>query len=267
MKNVRTLFWRNALRHLRGGRPVPAPVAPAIREERLRAVATLGATEDGALALSAWRGRSGRRYVVAAHPLARADAGDCDGAVLLAVVRNAEGVARIVATATGDGLPDEARRRAWLARAARRGAQELHVHRLAETPVERRAVRSDLGALPPEPGGDRRDARGRRGAGGCSALDRGPAEGADAPRRSARGGVSSRGGFSSRGGSASRRGFSSRGGSSSRGPGVVADASGRHPGARADALERRREAGEMRVAHADLDEMSVGRDDVFGVHA
>jgi|GEM_PF-1371051 len=243
MKNVRTLFWRTALRDLRSGSAASAMAATAVREERLRAVATLGAAEDGALALSSWRGRSGRRYVVAAHPLARVDAGDCDGAVLLAVARDGggEGTARIVATATGDGLPDEARRRAWLARAARLGAGELHVHRLAETAADRRAVRADLGTAAAPPREDGRDARDRRGA-GRKAQDRASGASTDAPRKTARAGAS-------------------------RGPACGPEASGRHPGARADALQRRGEAGEMRVAHADLDEMGVGRDDVVGVHA
>lgn len=241
MKNVRTLFWRTALRDLERGRATTAPAATGVREERLRALATLGSAEDGALALSAWRGRSGRRYVVAAHPLAGAEVDECDGAVLLAVVRDAEGVARIVATATGEGLPDEARRRAWLARAARRGAAELHVHRLAETAAARRAVRADLGTAVAPPRGESRDARGRRG-GGRTMQDRAGGTGADAPRRTARA-------------------------ADARGPACGPDGSGRHPALRADALERRREAGEMRVAHADLDEMGVGRDDVVGVHA
>ena len=196
MKNVRTLFWRTALRDLRSGSAASAMAATAVREERLRAVATLGAAEDGALALSSWRGRSGRRYVVAAHPLARVDAGDCDGAVLLAVARDGggEGTARIVATATGDGLPDEARRRAWLARAARLGAGELHVHRLAETAADRRAVRADLGTAAAPPREDGRDARDRRGA-GRKAQDRASGASTDAPRKTARAGGVARAGL------------------------------------------------------------------------
>lgn len=128
-----------------------APEPARVREERLRAVAGL----EIAQALGAWRGRSGRRYVVCVRPLAGAaseelDAADLEGAVLIAVARSPDGEGRIVATASADNLAGEGRRRAWLAGLARRGACELHVHRLAQSAVERRTVRIDLAPLPDE---------------------------------------------------------------------------------------------------------------------
>jgi hypothetical protein len=138
MRNTRTLFWRTALRDLRASRPEPSAGVGEVREERLRAMAGV----EGGFALSSWRGRSGRRYVVAIRDLAEADPADWDGAVVLAAARGADGAARLVATLCGDA--PEARRRAWLGGVARRGADELHVHRLAETVAERRAVRADL---------------------------------------------------------------------------------------------------------------------------
>ncbi|WP_188912525.1 hypothetical protein [Salinarimonas ramus] len=128
-----------------------------MREERLRATAQAG---DG-LGLSSWRGRSGRRVVVAVHAIASVDADDLDGTVALAVAREPSGAgegaaarARIVGVTLADALPDTARRGTWLARAAERGASEIHLHRLAETPQARAAVARDLGGSPSRSGVD-----------------------------------------------------------------------------------------------------------------
>lgn len=100
----RTLSWSSALRDLKSDRAS----RPAVREERLRS------------GLSAWRGRSGRRYVVGVHPVT---AEDHAPAVVLAVARDAAGIARIVTLSE---------------------ATELHVHRLAETDEARAAMVEDL---------------------------------------------------------------------------------------------------------------------------
>lgn len=113
----------------------------ALREERLRT--TSGLRGSPALALSAWRGRSGRRYVVGVHPLTAAALEDLDDAVVLAVRRDAAGFGEIVAAATtGPHLGSGGR--TWVARMQKRGANELHVHRLAEDEDERNAVSDDL---------------------------------------------------------------------------------------------------------------------------
>lgn len=104
----RTLSWSSALRDLKADRAS----RPDVREERLRS----GPHHN----LSAWRGRSGRRYVVGVHPVTDTDHGE---AVVIAVARDAAGIARIVTLGE---------------------ATELHVHRLAETDEDRAAVAGDL---------------------------------------------------------------------------------------------------------------------------
>jgi len=62
MANRRALSWSAALRDLKDDRTRRQDV----REERLKT--TAGLRGSPALPLSAWRGRSGRRYVVGVHP-------------------------------------------------------------------------------------------------------------------------------------------------------------------------------------------------------
>lgn len=141
MQNIRRIAWGTALRAVR---PERAP-AGGVREEPLRAAAALG----GALELSSWRGRSGRRYVVGVHALSEAELFDVTEAVALAVRRQGEAAAEIVAIAdAGPGFRPKARR-AWLAQARAAGATELHVHRLAEGAPARAAVAADLAAEAP----------------------------------------------------------------------------------------------------------------------
>lgn len=107
-----------------------------VREERLRASVGLFGGSD----LSSWRGKSGRRYVVGVHPLGTAEIAEMAESVLIAVNRQKDGGAELVdATACGREIPRE-----WLSRALSRGATEMHIHRLASGPAERRAVVSDL---------------------------------------------------------------------------------------------------------------------------
>jgi len=110
-----------------------------VREERLRATAGL----RQALPLSSWRGLSGRRYVVGIHALADLDPADVTEAVIIAVERSGDGSARVIDIATAGPKPRRSRAR-WMARLRDRGATELHVHRLAESDEERRAIVADL---------------------------------------------------------------------------------------------------------------------------
>lgn len=115
---------------------------PEIREERLRT--TVGLRGDPTTRLSAWRGRSGRRYVVTV----RDDHGLIPGIVRpeevsLVVRREPDGQARILGIATGD------RPESWWMGLSNDGANEVHVHRLAATDQERAAIAADLS--PPEP--------------------------------------------------------------------------------------------------------------------
>ena len=104
-----------------------------IREERLRV------QRCSTLDLSAWRGQSGRRYVVAVYTLsqARLDV-DAPGAVILGVRREPDGLARIVG-AGWRGTMAEATELA-----AADGATEIHAHRLADTDADREAIVEDL---------------------------------------------------------------------------------------------------------------------------
>jgi hypothetical protein len=137
MLNRRTLAWSSAMRSLRHQ---PAARA-AVREERLRAAATL---REGSLPLSAWRGRSGRRYVVGIHPLDDAALHDASDAVVLAVAREPDGAGRLVRATSVEGDAGAGFRCGWIAEARARGATELHVHRLVEDATERRAVVADI---------------------------------------------------------------------------------------------------------------------------
>jgi hypothetical protein len=142
MANKRALSWSVALRDLKDDRSRRADV----REERLRTMAGL---RGAAPALSAWRGRSGRRYVVGVHDLAEPDLDEVDEAVVIAVRRDDAGIAQAVSIAASGKGPRERLHRNWLARARQKGATEMHVHRLAEGEDERRAVVADL-AIEPE---------------------------------------------------------------------------------------------------------------------
>ncbi|HMB09562.1 hypothetical protein [Saliniramus sp.] len=152
-----------ALSFMRDPQPATSIVA-AVREEALRALADLGE----ALPLTAWRGRSGRRYVFSIF-----DAGDPPpldgGGVLLAVGRNGHdgavllGSMGLAAQMSGDGgcplrsaqtregiseaHPADARD-IWCDVMRERGACEWHLHLLARTPLAQEAMRADLACLP-----------------------------------------------------------------------------------------------------------------------
>jgi hypothetical protein len=125
------------MRDLRGERARRA----GVREERLRATVGL---RQAPLALSAWRGRSGRRYIVGVHVLDSAEILEVTDAVILAVRRDLDGVAHVIDVATAGSRPVEQARRRWMAAVRAQGATEMHVHRLAEGEDERRAIVADL---------------------------------------------------------------------------------------------------------------------------
>lgn len=149
---------------MKNEQPIPFSLGSdaRVREEPLRAVAGLAFART----LGAWRGRSGRRYVVCVRQLDGADRGladvgeaglggadladadladaDLGDAVLIAVARGQDGAGRVVAVASAGRLLARGRRRAWLTGLADRGAVELHLHRLAASEAERRAIAADL---------------------------------------------------------------------------------------------------------------------------
>lgn len=111
-----------------------------VREERLRA--TAGLREQPAL--TSWRGKSGRRYVVGIHPANEPDIADVTDAVLIAVQRSGDGTAEVLDVAAPGALTSRRQRQRWVSRMRDRGATELHIHRLAESESDRLAVVADL---------------------------------------------------------------------------------------------------------------------------
>ena len=95
-----------------------------------------------------WRGVSGRRYIFsvfneAASPGSASDSSFTD-AVVIAASRDRSGARRIVHIGATDGMPDLLFRGRALAQARENGATEIHVHLLAATRAERRAIIEDL---------------------------------------------------------------------------------------------------------------------------
>lgn len=135
----RSISWAVALRELKADRAIRS----AVREERLRSSASVRGAPP--LAMSVWRGQSSRRYVVVVQPLDTPDLVADIGAVTLAVARNEQGQASIIAArACEAGDPGFL---GWLAACARLGAHELHAYRLSETALDRSAVAVDLGGV------------------------------------------------------------------------------------------------------------------------
>ena len=113
------------------------------REEMLKAYRGLRGIP--AMPLSAWRGHSGRRYVVRVLPARAVDADELCDAVVLRVRRDASGFPEIQGVSV---VGDLASARALVASLSA-AVNELHVHRLAETDAERAAILADLGSVAP----------------------------------------------------------------------------------------------------------------------
>ncbi|MCJ2065268.1 hypothetical protein MKK63_21490 [Methylobacterium sp. J-088] len=145
MANRRALSWSAALRDLKDDRTRRQDV----REERLKTNAGLRGAP--ALPLSAWRGRSGRRYVVGVHPAGGFDVDEMAEAVVIAVRRDDTGIAKMVSVATSKESPRDHLCRTWLERVRNGGATEMHVHRLADSEADRMAIADDLKADTVEP--------------------------------------------------------------------------------------------------------------------
>ena len=116
----------------------------AVREERLKSSAV--SCNIGVSALSVWRGKSGKRYVVHVTSIDETDLVAARGAVVIAICRGAGGCADIIARRACD--PGDGGFLGWLAACATRGANELHTHRLAATQEQRRIIVEDLTDLP-----------------------------------------------------------------------------------------------------------------------
>ena len=107
----------------------------SVRNQRVTLAPLKAAAEADFGGFTAWRGVSGRRYIVSVyHPASVPDYGD---AVLIAVGRNRQGGRRILAVGTGSPEP----------LAALPGCVEIHVHLLARDAGEKAQLLADL-ALP-----------------------------------------------------------------------------------------------------------------------
>lgn len=134
----KTISWSQALSDMKGDRAKRSE----IREERLRTLA--GLRGAAAPALSAWRGLSGRRYVVGVHSLDIETAAEALPAALIAVRRGDIGLAQIVDLYSGEADASDVGE--WVRRAAASGATELHIYRLADGIDELTAAIADLTA-------------------------------------------------------------------------------------------------------------------------
>lgn len=112
----------------------PAAKAGAC-EMPMRSAATLGERR-----FTAWRGRSGQRYVASVFAVGDDHALGFTDAVLLAVSADR----RILAARESGPFGVEAALRRWQRAVAVAGAAEIHVHLLAEDGVSRRAALLDL---------------------------------------------------------------------------------------------------------------------------
>ena len=90
-----------------------------------------------------WPGASGRRYICSVYRISEPPVFDCRRAIVAAVRRGAAGASLLFVFAPGaDDEADELRARAQ--RARQRGANEWHVHLLAETQEARHFAARDL---------------------------------------------------------------------------------------------------------------------------
>jgi hypothetical protein len=108
---------------------------PMAREMPLRSAAALGERR-----FTAWRGRSGRRYVASVFAVDDTHALGFTDAVLLAVSPER----RILAARDSGPFGIEAALGRWQRAVIAAGASEIHVHLLAEDGMSRRAALLDL---------------------------------------------------------------------------------------------------------------------------
>lgn len=112
-----------------------APEEPVAREMPLRSTAGMAERR-----FTAWRGRSGRRYVASVFPVTDEHALGFSDAVLLAVSSERT----IIAARESGPFGIEAALTRWRRAVALAGAAEIHVHLLAEDGLTRRAALLDL---------------------------------------------------------------------------------------------------------------------------
>lgn len=113
----------------------PLPPRGTVQEWPMRSGAALGERR-----FTAWRGRSGRRYVASTFPAADDHALSFTDAVLLAVTQDR----RIIAARDSGPFGIEAALGRWRDSVVAAGACEIHVHLLAEDGMSRRSALLDL---------------------------------------------------------------------------------------------------------------------------
>lgn len=139
-KMPRQLNLLEALQPAKAERAAPlfddaAGLPGQVREMPLRATAQLAERR-----FTAWRGRSGRRYVASVFAIQDGHALGFTDAVLLAVSPDR----KIVAARDSGSFGIDAALTRWRDAVAMAGASEIHVHLLAEDSAGRRAALCDL---------------------------------------------------------------------------------------------------------------------------
>ncbi|MGL4729139.1 MAG: hypothetical protein ACRCWO_10315 [Bosea sp. (in: a-proteobacteria)] len=122
---------------------VPFSHAPRMRIDAVVETPLASLAHQGGRRFTAWRGRSGKRYIVSAFALADDTALGLSDAVLIAV--SAE--RHIVAMREAGGFGAQLGLERWRDWAAIAGAVEIHVHLLAESDEARRDAMVDLTPL------------------------------------------------------------------------------------------------------------------------
>ncbi len=134
--------WHAAVRAMKQDRQA----RPEIRFEPSFSQTARRLTAVSGIGTGAWRGRSERKYAVSAYTLANIDRIEDCTAVFIATTRDAAGEYLITSARSytaGSGLLAR-----WLEEVVRRGATEVHVHRIAPDEAARLAMMEDIGARP-----------------------------------------------------------------------------------------------------------------------
>jgi hypothetical protein len=93
--------------------------------------------------LRSWRGASGRRYVCSVYAIGEPPGFDFERAIVAAVRRGEDGGAILFVFEPGPQAARD-RFRQWTEKARQQGADEWHVHLLAESPEAREFALRDL---------------------------------------------------------------------------------------------------------------------------
>lgn len=126
-----------------GERPLVAGLGrlPHLREDPLRSLSGIVA----GMAMTSWRGRSGRRYVTTVHAADGVEIADTLDAAVIAVRRLRGGGAEPLGAAAFGSDGSSPARLSWVAGMRAHGATEMHVHFLPDGPNGRRDALLDLG--------------------------------------------------------------------------------------------------------------------------